>query len=302
MGLNLRIGSLFSGVGGLELGLEWAGVGHTAWQVERDEYARRVLAKHWPNVRRYEDVCEVGAHNLEPVDVICGGFPCQDISFAGAGAGLDGARSGLWFEFARIVRELRPLYVVVENVAALRVRGLDVVLGTLAAIGYHAVWDCIPAASVGAHHRRDRLFIVARRYTDRDSETDVPVDAEVAELPGDVADAERLRRDGVQGCTSRDNADRETAGRPEGTDRIADGRADLGDSAGASEDAHAKSGTPRRTISEPGRWLPEPDVGRVADGVPSRVDRLKCIGNAVVPQVAEVIGRAIVAAEMELRS
>ena len=157
----MRIGSLFSGVGGLELGLEWAGVGHTVWQVEKDPYARAVLAKHWPDATRYDDVCTVGAHNLEPVDVICGGFPCQDISYAGKGAGLAGARSGLWYEFARIVGELGPRFVVVENVAALLTRGIDAVLGTLADLGYDAEWSTLRASDVGAPHRRERVFLVA---------------------------------------------------------------------------------------------------------------------------------------------
>src|SRR5690606_28720166 len=105
--------------------------------------------RHWPDARRFDDVRTVGAHNLAPVDLICGGFPCQDISVAGKGAGLDGERSGLWVEFARIVRELRPRFVVVENVPALLARGFGRVLGDLAACGYDAEWDCIPAAAVG---------------------------------------------------------------------------------------------------------------------------------------------------------
>ena len=157
----MRVLSLFSGVGGLELGLEWAGVGHTVAQVEKDPYCRAVLAKHWPNATRYDDVCTVGAHNLEPVDVICGGFPCQDISYAGKGAGLAGHRSGLWYEFARIVGEMEPRFVVVENVAALLTRGIDQVLGTLADLGYDAEWSTLRASDVGAPHRRERVFLIA---------------------------------------------------------------------------------------------------------------------------------------------
>lgn len=158
---SFSIGSLFSGIGGLELGLEWAGVGHTVWQVEREPFCRAVLAKHWPDAERFDDVTTVGAHNLAPVEVICGGFPCQDISYAGRGAGLAGERSGLWYEYARIVRELRPRFVVVENVSALLTRGLDAVLGTLASLGYDAEWSCVRASDVGARHRRERVFIVA---------------------------------------------------------------------------------------------------------------------------------------------
>jgi DNA (cytosine-5)-methyltransferase 1 len=160
--VSLTIGSLFSGIGGLELGLERAGLGPVVWQVEREPYCRAVLAKHWPDAARHDDVCAVGAHTLTPVDVICGGFPCQDVSYAGEGAGIaEGTRSGLWFEYARLVRELRPRYVVVENVAALLTRGLGVVLGDLARLGYDAEWSTVSACSVGAPHVRQRVFVVA---------------------------------------------------------------------------------------------------------------------------------------------
>lgn len=129
--------SLFAGIGGIDLGLERAGMRCVA-QVEIDDYATRVLAKHWPTVRRLRDVRSAGAHNLPRADVIAGGFPCQDISNAGRRAGIGGERSGLWAEYARIVRELRPRYVLVENVAALLSRGVDRVLGDLAALGYDA--------------------------------------------------------------------------------------------------------------------------------------------------------------------
>ena len=157
----LTVGSLFSGIGGLDLGLEWAGLGPVKWQVEIDPYAQAILARHWPDVPRHRDVRACGVGNLSPVDVVCGGFPCQDVSVAGKGAGLAGARSGLWYEYARIVGELRPRYVVVENVSALAVRGLDSVLGCLAALGYDACWFPLRASDVGAPHRRERLFIVA---------------------------------------------------------------------------------------------------------------------------------------------
>ncbi len=156
----MRVGSLFSGIGGFDLGFERAGFDIT-WQVEIDDYANRVLAKHWPHVARYRDVRECGAANLAPVDVVVGGFPCQDISFAGAGAGLDGSRSGLWFEMRRIIREVGPRYVVVENVAALLQRGLGRVLGDLADLGFDAEWSSLTACAVGATHMRERLFIVA---------------------------------------------------------------------------------------------------------------------------------------------
>ena len=155
----MKVGSLFSGIGGLELGIERALDAKTVWQIEADSFCRRVLARHWPDAQRYDDVRT--AFDLPFVDVICGGFPCQDISAAGKGAGLDGARSGLWREFRRIVEEVRPFAVVVENVPTLRTRGLSRVVGDLDALGYVGEWGVVSAASVGAPHLRRRLFIIA---------------------------------------------------------------------------------------------------------------------------------------------
>ena len=161
----MKVLDLFSGIGGFSLGLERTGGFETVAFCEIEEYPRRVLAKHWPHVPCYDDVRTLTADRLAAdgiaVDVICGGFPCQDISTAGKGAGLEGERSGLWSEIARLVGELRPRYVIVENVSALLGRGLGTVLGDLAALGYDAEWHCIPASYVGAPHRRDRIWIVA---------------------------------------------------------------------------------------------------------------------------------------------
>lgn len=161
----LTVGSLFAGIGGFDLGFERAGF-EIKWQVEIDPFCRAVLAKHWPQVRRYEDVRDVGAE-IERVDVICGGFPCQDISVAGAGAGINGPRSGLWREFARLVGQLRPRYVVVENVAALLDRGIERVVGDLAALGFDAEWQVVPLAAFGAPHLRERVWILAYPASDR---------------------------------------------------------------------------------------------------------------------------------------
>jgi len=157
----VRILSLFSGIGGLDLGLELAGVGETLWQVEQDPFCRKVLAQHWPNAQRFEDVRTVRSADFIGAKVIAGGFPCQDISNAGKRAGLVGESSGLWWEMFRLIREIRPAFVVVENVLAIANRGLGQILGALASCGYHAEWDCISAAIVGAQHRRNRLFVVA---------------------------------------------------------------------------------------------------------------------------------------------
>lgn len=156
----MRYGSLFSGIGGLDRGLDSAGM-DCLWQCECDSYAVQVLEKHWPGVRRYGDIKAVNWKEAEKPDVVCGGFPCQDISSAGNKVGIGGERSGLWFEYLRCIREVRPTYVIVENVAALLNRGIDAVLGSLAEIGYDAEWYCLPAAVFGAPQRRDRAFIIA---------------------------------------------------------------------------------------------------------------------------------------------
>ena len=267
----LTIGSLFSGIGGLELGLEWAGLGPVLWQVEREPFCRAVLAKHWPDAERFDDVRTVGAHNLARVDLICGGFPCQDISFAGKGAGLAGERSGLWFEFARIVGELRPRFVVVENVSALLSRGMGDVLGTLASRGYDATWATIRAADVGAPHLRDRVFLVGHAHGE--SKSTRAIDGEASGVQGVVADAERHELASVL---------EHVGSRALGEAPCAEGgRRHL-------PPIPTESGS---AAGNGGEWFAtEPDVGRVADGVPARVDRLRALGNAVVPQCAEVIG------------
>jgi DNA (cytosine-5)-methyltransferase 1 len=156
----LSVGGLFSGIGGLELGLERAGM-RVLWHCEQDPFCRAVLKRHWPDNPCFPDVREVRGAEVPRVDVLCGGFPCQDVSAAGRRAGILGERSGLWAEFSRLVRELRPRYVLVENVPGLLVRGLGDVLGDLADDGYDAEWDGIPAAAVGAPHLRARLWILA---------------------------------------------------------------------------------------------------------------------------------------------
>jgi DNA (cytosine-5)-methyltransferase 1 len=298
----MNVLDLFSGIGGFSLGLERAGMRTVAF-CEIEPFCRAVLRKHWPNVPIYEDVRSLTAERLAAdgiaVDVICGGFPCQDISLAGKGAGIEGERSGLWKEYARIIGELRPKYVIVENVAALLGRGLDVVLGDLAALGYDAEWHCIPASAVGAPHRRDRLWIVANhrcgrlrepcgRQIQQSGRTEVICSSQ------DVADAIRLRElqpEGREqderrrtGNSSEDVSHAECA-RLQGFSRSTE--SGTWRSSGIAAGIHKRLG---------GQWLTEPDVGRVADGVSHRLHRLKGLGNAVVPQIPEIIGRAIMAA------
>lgn len=148
-----------------------AGLGSTVWQVEQDPSCRDVLARHWPGVDRFENVCTVGVDTLPPADLVCGGFPCQDVSSAGKGAGLTGSRSGLWTEFARIVGELRPRWAVVENVASGGRHWVDSVRRDLDRLGYETLPVPVSAYDAGACHRRARVFVVA--HTDRPSRSRV---------------------------------------------------------------------------------------------------------------------------------
>ena len=274
----MRTGSLFSGIGGFDLGLERAGH-EIIWQVESDPYCQKVLAKHWPDVPCHKDVHDVGAHNLEKVEAICGGFPCQPVSVAGKQLAQDDER-WLWPQFARIVGELRPRYVLVENVPGILVRGLGDVLGDLAELGYDAEWGSISAASVGAPHLRKRIFIVAHR-----------------------------EREGLEGHAGDGDHSHESRRlkarpyRPTGEGRLPTG--EVADPAGQfSDGSEDNRGRRFRPLPESGNggeearslsswWSIEPSVGRVVDGLPSRVDRLRGLGNAIVPQVAEWIGRQL---------
>jgi len=161
----MTLGSLFSGIGGLELGVEAASGARVLWQVERDAWCREVLAKHWPDAVRYDDVCTV--NGLPRVDIICGGFPCQDVSLAGKRVGFSGERSSLWREYRRVIADVGPHFVFVENVPGLLTaddgHAFGEVLGDLAALGFDATWDVFRASDVGAPHRRERVFLLAYR-------------------------------------------------------------------------------------------------------------------------------------------
>jgi DNA (cytosine-5)-methyltransferase 1 len=242
---------------------------------EIEPYCRRVLAKHWPGVPQYDDIRTLTADRLAAdgitVDVICGGFPCQDISVAGKGAGLAGERSGLWRDYARLIGELRPQHVIVENVTGLLARGISEVLGDLAALGYDAEWHCIPAAAVGAPHSRDRVWIYAYPNGNGLQERE-----HVAGAGGETAAGEHARRAAVGVPAPQDTADTER------------GERSLGRTAG-------RMGRLYQSLPRHGDWplTAEPVLGRGVDGIPARLDRLRALGNAVVPQIPELIGRAI---------
>jgi len=166
---KLRVLDLFSGAGMFSLGLERTGGFETVAFCEIEPYARKILRRHWPDVPVFDDVTKLRGEDVGSVEVIAAGFPCQDLSVAGKGAGLGGEQSGLFYEVARLVGELRPRLVVLENVAALLSRGMGDVLGTLSALGYDAEWECLPATIVGAPHNRDRIWIIA--YPQRDEQS-----------------------------------------------------------------------------------------------------------------------------------
>jgi DNA (cytosine-5)-methyltransferase 1 len=268
----MRVLDLFSGIGGFSLGLERAGMRTVAF-CECEPYARAVLARWWPGIPCYLNVRGLTAARLASdgisIDVLCGGFPCTDISPAGKRAGIGGEESGLWKEYARLIGELRPAYAIMENSADLLSRGLGVVLGDLAAVGYDAEWHCIPAAHVGAPHIRDRIWIVAYPNTDsngqsrrsqfdlsaHESKLETSLRHDSLRLRSDVAHAYGLRFEWREQFETR--------------------------------------GTQAELIHQ---WSIEPAVGRVADGVPARTHRLRCLGNAVIPEIPYRIGRAIMRA------
>jgi DNA (cytosine-5)-methyltransferase 1 len=333
-GDRMTVGSLFSGIGGFDLGLERAGM-TVRWQVERDPWCQKVLAKHWPDVPRYENVEDVGGE-LECVDLICGGFPCQPVSVAGQRQGTDDDR-WLWPEFRRIVGLLGPRYVLVENVPGLFTanggHAFGEVIGDLADLGYDCEWTVLSAADVGAPHLRKRVWIVAHAKRGR-----CGTNGERRSV-GKVEDRKKHDKRSSQESDSLANAEsnRRRPGRPRGShprrqgkpeyalQTVADAEGDrhpeIAKSArgagvvGSREDAayptgqfsdgsdDNRGGRPRplpesgnggeeaRPLSS--QWPVEPDVGRVAHGVPLRVDRLKGLGNAIVPQCAEWIGRQL---------
>lgn len=264
----MNVLSLFSGIGGLDLAAEWAGMQTIAF-CERDKFCQKVLAKHWPDVPCFDDVTTLkGSDTHAPVDLIAGGYPCQPFSVAGRRKGKDDARY-LWPEFSRLIDELRPSWVVGENVAGHITNGLDAVCDDLESKNYAVQTYVFPASAVGAHHKRDRCFVVAnakcttsikrpestvqRRWSDK---------AEQAWVGGSSNDATHANSE----------------------------RCEKFNLAAKSE---VEGLNPWRTDSGGRMWAAEPNVGRVAHGIPGRMDRLKSLGNAVVPQQAYPIFKAI---------
>ncbi|CAK0771057.1 DNA (cytosine-5)-methyltransferase 1 [Gammaproteobacteria bacterium] len=297
--------SLFAGAGGGILGgvlLGW----RTVCAVEIDPYARRVLLARQADgclspFPVWDDVCTFdGTEWRDCVDVISGGFPCQDISVAGKGAGITGERSGLWKEFARIIGEVRPRYVFVENSPALLVRGIDVVAGDLAALGYDAQWEIVSAADAGAPHIRKRIWILAYaqgKQNDRrecgnvgeEEECRKSFDTAFESGREDVADADLSEKTRQRQRIGKILSDEKTIRSCEGSENASDTNPE-----GLQERQRGKA--KNRTCSTIDRcdwWNAEPDVGRVAHGVAFRVDRLRCLGNGQVPAVAALAWRLL---------
>lgn len=260
---KLRFGSLFAGIGGMDLGLERAGM-ECRWQVEIDPFCREVLAKHWPHVPKFTDITELTGDELERVDLIAGGFPCQDVSLAGLRKGVGaGTRSGLYADMLRIVCKLQPRIVLVENVSGLLVptassepAPISRVLGDLADLGFDAEWEMFPASAFGAPHRRDRVFIVAyARGFFRDTRL--------------LFSRHRKARSEWWENSSE-----------WGIDRVV---------------VKVGTATPSRILIDWRESKTAPKLSRMANGVPNVMERTRGCGNAVVPEVARWIGEGIIA-------
>ena len=238
--MTLTVGSLFSGIGGFDLGLEKAGF-NVIWQSEIEPYSCAVLKKHWPNVPNIGDITKVDWKTIERPNVLCGGYPCQPFSTAGFRKGNNDPRH-LWPEFRKAIRILQPDYAIMENVRGHLSLGFKEVLKDLAHIGYDAEWQVIPASAVGAPHKRERLIIVAYAKSGDGGNTKSQCVVTSSKQTTESRKQNRSKRPKIY------------------------------------------------------RWKSEPSMGRVANGVPCRVDRLRGLGNAIVPQVAQLIGEQILSA------
>jgi len=320
---KLKILDLFSGIGGFSFGLEKTGRFETKKFCEMNSYCRKVLKRHWPNTEIHDDIQTL---TVKPrtFDVVCGGFPCQDISYAGKGAGLAGERSGLWYEMCRVIKEANPSWVIAENVSALRSRGLDEVLRSLDEIGYNAQWHCIPASAVGAPHKRDRIWILAYPNHERNNTQRHTIDGgwekstengenQLLDRSGGCSETMGNSNSGsLQNIFHENSKERSreitSTGEIYSCNSSSIRPTDLADCIQqrlerytGNEKAIWRSESDRSTSTESlcsgehpsGWWVSEPGVGRVVNGIPNRVDRIKCLGNAIVPQIAEILGYSI---------
>ena len=328
----MKVLDLFSGIGGFSLGLEWAGMSTVAF-CERDPYCTTIIKKHWPDTPVHSDVRNLdGKDYADSIDLVAGGFPCQPFSVAGNRRGSDDDRH-LWPEMLRIIQEAKPRWVIGENVFGIINMALDDVQADLVREHYEVRKFVLPAVAVDAHHRRDRVFIIAYRdpsLVNASSEhgrldTDRRGGAWV-ELGGDVL--AQTRRHQVSDATDRPSSHvadshgerlqrhgQEHQLRGFGEEGQAGGSGDVADTNGTRgevgvsgqeswQEGHAgeshHQGDQQLRRSPRGEWPAEPRVGRVVDGIPNRVDRIKGLGNAVVPQLIQAIGELVLAADKEI--
>lgn len=266
----ITIGSLFSGIGGFELGLERAiPNSKTIWQCEQNEFCRKVLRKHWPDATIYEDITKMDTQDVPFVDLMCGGFPCQDISICGKGEGLDGKKSGLWWWMLGCISRLRPSVIVLENVPAITLRGGVDVVGSITELGYDCEWGIIPAGGpqgFGAPHIRKRWFLVG--YVTNTNKRP-------------KSNAIQTGRKKHSMCNNGNVSNSIKQSEPEKRYKSPDGEKIRGQKRSYWEGFPTQSAIRRRT-----------------DGVSYRVDRRRLIalGNAIVPQCSEYIGQCIMKA------
>lgn len=288
--------SLFSGIGGLDLAAEWAGI-KTVGQCEYAEYQTKILEKHWPDVPRWKEIQTLTRDSfyertgLRTVDIISGGFPCQPFSVAGKHGGKTDDRY-LWPEMLRVIREIKPTWVVGENVPGIVNMALDTVLSDLENEGYEVETFIIPACGVNAWHRRDRICVMAYSDDRRGTLLGYRAFQAASEIAGEGADHGLRETADVAGQRRQ---------RQPGMDRVDDGLQSgvvwpdtdvvCVEGSRSTQPQMDRGGLlqteSRRTLRAfPGRdyWENEPDVDRVVDGIPDRVHRLRCLGNAVVPQ------------------
>lgn len=282
--MTLTVGSLFSGIGGIDLGLERAGM-TVKWQSEIDPFASKVLKKHWPDIPNLGNIKEIDWSKVEPVDLIAGGYPCQPFSTAGKRQGENDPRH-LWPYFRNAISAIRPQFALLENVRGHLSMGATTVIGDLAQIGYDCEWQVVSAASVGAPHRRDRIIIVAYPQ------------GECGDVVNDYSGSSMGPKT-MQQSRNDSRAENLANTKKSHIDDLPNNVSVRYGKHGFSPNLAAQGRIWRHDNGRTERyvgwqwWEVEPNMGRMANGVPSRVDRLRGLGNAVVPQVAEYVGRLI---------
>jgi len=308
--INMKMLDLFSGIGGFALAAQrvWGDELDIASFCEIDDYCCKVLNKNFPNVPIHNDIKKLDGNQFSDIFLMTGGFPCQDISIAGKGEGIEGERSGLWSEMCRLISEVRPRYAIIENVPMLIHRGLERVLCDPAEIGYDAEWQIIGADEVGAWHKRKRIWIVAYPRCEHGEGKEVLRKYEKQDTKENALKFKRSTERNREGITtgteefSNSNSSRlEKRWRTESVQKkVVTTKCDSKEFSNTDSTGETSSwnnrrvGRKRKSVKntrkyENKNWIVEPNVGRVAHGIPNRVDRLRGLGNAIVPQCSEVI-------------